>query len=334
MLAVYGDKPPKFPDLGSDDDRKARLGGVLLKVTRADRSTSLAEADGVPFDLPSGARGRLVKPGVPVRLRCALVPPSNELLAQLSSSALLEMVDKSGSEVRLVRGTDASWALTDDVHGAKRGYPVLYTLRPEMIDRAKEVLEHYFYYALPLRMATHCTDLLGVLQVALLACPENRKLTPDEAQAAALPEATRGQEFPYDLAAGDNFCIRVRNTSRKHLRVTLLNSAASGKVQLLGEQEIDPNSFYVFWAQDNLGTPFSMTPPSGATQGIDRIVAIGTTALGRDISYLRVDATFADIANATRGTGRDIDDNATSSPPAEQWTATQTVVRTVRTGGF
>ncbi|CCE08080.1 hypothetical protein BRAS3843_2560029 [Bradyrhizobium sp. STM 3843] len=332
MLAVYGDKPPKFPALDSDDDRKARLGDVLLKVTRADRSTSFAEADGAPFDLPPGARGRLVRSGTPARLRCALVPQSNELLTQLSSSPLLEIVDKSSSEVQLVRGADGSWALTDDVHGAKPGYPVLYTLRPENIDRAKEVLEHYFYYALPLRMATLCSDLLGALQVSLLASPKN--LTSEEAQAAELPEATRGREFPYDLVAGDNFCIRVRNSSREHLRVTLLNSAASGRVQLLGDQEIDPNSFYVFWVQNNLGIPFSTTLPSGATQSIDRIVAIGTTALGRDLSYLRVDARFADVANATRGAGRDIEDNTTSSPPAEQWTATQTIVRTVRAAAF
>jgi len=116
-------------------------------------------------------------------------------------------------------------------------------------------------------MATLCTDLSGALQISLLACPKDRNLTAAEAQAADLPEAGATGELPYDLAADDKVCIRVRNTLSQCLRVTLLNSAACGKVQLLGDQIIDPKSFYVFWADNDLGVPFAMTPPAGATQG-------------------------------------------------------------------
>jgi hypothetical protein len=46
---------------------------------------------------------------------------SDELAALLSGSPLLEVVDESSAEVRLVRSADASWAITDDIHGAKPG---------------------------------------------------------------------------------------------------------------------------------------------------------------------------------------------------------------------
>jgi hypothetical protein len=58
-------------------------------------------------------------------------------------------------------------------------------------------------------------------------------------------------------------------------------------------------------------------------------VAIGTTAFEKDISYLRLDTTFADVLErGTRGARRDVRDAEPISPPADQWTATETIVRT------
>jgi hypothetical protein len=331
MLAVYGTAPPRFPALDSAEDLRARYGKVLLKVTHAERSTAVAEADGPPFDLPPGARARLVRPGAPARIRCALIPKDNALAASLSASPLLELVaEEAKPQVRLEGSADGSWAITDDVHGAKPGYPALFTIQPHMKGRVRELLEHYFYYSLPLRMVTLCTDLEHALQTTLLSCPKGRKLSADEAQAADLPEVKAGKEFPYELTAGDEICIRIRNTSNQRLRVTLLNAAASGKVQLLGDGIIDGGSFYVFWAGNDLGFPFEMTPPEGATQSIDRLVAFGTTAFEKDIGYLRLDTTFAEIADPERrhGTPKDINDHRTSNPPPEQWTVTETIIRT------
>ena len=324
MLAVYGETPRRFPPVNSTDDLSARLSRVLLKVTRTAPSRSFAEADGPPFDLPPGARGRLVSPGYPERVRCAFDPKSAELAKTISGSPLLQLVNLDEAQVRVVRRPEGSWGITDDVNGAKPGSPDLFTIEPNMLPLTREILEHYFDYALPLRMATRCIDLAGALQVTLLACPKERDLTAAEAQAATLPEAPAGTEFPYDLKTDDKVCVRVRNTSDQSLRVTLLNSAASGRVELLGDQIIDRRSFYVFWLSNNLGTPFVMTPPTGRTQGIDRIVAIGTTVLDRDISYLRSDESFSDVATGIRT--RDM--TKTSTPPAERWTATEVVVRT------
>ncbi|HEX8110328.1 MAG TPA: caspase family protein, partial [Kofleriaceae bacterium] len=72
VLAVYGDQPLQFPPVGSDDDRRARIGRV--RVTSAELATATAVPEGRAFELPPGARSRLVDAGVAARLRCAVIP--------------------------------------------------------------------------------------------------------------------------------------------------------------------------------------------------------------------------------------------------------------------
>src|SRR5262249_39234340 len=147
---------------------------------------------------------------------------------------------------------------------------------------APRVLELFARYALPLRMATRCTDLPGQLQVKLLACPEDG-LPEDEAQKADLPEVTRHKAVTYALEIATPFCVHVRNASIKQLRVTLVNCAASGLVEFLGDQTIDPRSYYRFWLGNNQGRPFVVSEAAGKRRYIDRMVAIGTTLLDKDL---------------------------------------------------
>jgi hypothetical protein len=328
-LAVYGERPSRFPPLGSDEDLTARVGGVLV-VTRAARATATALADSEPFELPPGARARLVASGEPDRLRCAVVPEDRAVVDELTASSLLQVTSEQEALARLERQPDDTWALTDDVHGAREGYPVLFRLQPQQLNRARDVLEHYVRYAAPIRMARLCTDLPAALQASLLECPKGRTISPSEAEAAAFPEFPLQTEFPYELTAGDEFCVRVRNSSHTRLRVTLLNSAASGRVQLLGDQEIDAGRIQVFWYRNELGHPFVMSLPDGSTQSIDRFVVIGTTVLGSDLKHLAEDRSFASLfvrdASGARDAGgaRDVD----AGPPADQWTATEVMVRT------
>jgi hypothetical protein len=332
-IAVYTHEVRRFPPLASIEDLQARHGS-LLRITQADLSISMAEAEEVPFDVPLGARGRLVCAGEAARLRCALVPRDDRLATSLARSPLLRVVELDRAEVWLVRGASGSWELTDDIHNAFVKTRVLYELSSDLAERARDVLEHYCRYILPVRMATQCTDLSGVLQVALLACPDHILDAVQSQQASDLFEAGRPGAFSYELVEGDRVCIRVRNTSTQRLMVTLLNSAASGKVQYLGAQVIDPQAQSVFWAGNDLGVAFSMRPPRNAAQGIDRIVAIGTTSLHTDLSHFRVDATFAEVVGESAGVDeratllRDIDTERGVQPPSEQWTATQVIVRT------
>src|SRR5215467_4886354 len=123
-VAIYKPTPPHFPPLGSDHDKQRRFINVLLEVTEATRASARAAAMDGPFDLPPGARGRLVEPGTPDRLRCAVMPANNAIEDALSKSSFLEVVGE-GQAQALLKRQDGTWALVDDLHGAKAGYPVL-----------------------------------------------------------------------------------------------------------------------------------------------------------------------------------------------------------------
>jgi hypothetical protein len=334
-IAVYKPTPPHFPPLGSAQDKQARFSDVLLEVIEAKRASATAATKGSPFDLPPGARGRLVEPGTPDRLRCAVLTPPNATAKTLSirdkvadalaQSPLLEVVDEARAQA-LLKEQDGTWNLADDVHGAKPGYPVLCRLNANQLDLAAAVMEQYFYYWLPLRMANSCKDLPRALQITLLRCPTDRLLTAAEQDGVGLLEVRSEGEFTYDLKTGGGLAIRVRNSSNQRLRVTVLNAAASGKVEYLGDQIIDAKAYYIFWNANTLGKPFLATTPKDADQGIDRLVAIGTTESGKDLRYLKLDSKFAEILLRTRGIDKDLSDAASGGPPIEQWTASQVVM--------
>lgn len=324
QIAVYDAPGHLPPPLGSPEDLAARRG--LLRVTSAELASARAEAIGAPFELAPGARGRVVEAGRAARLRCAIVPPDEAIAAALGGSPLLEVVGALEAQVRLV-AAGGRWLLTDDVHDETEA-GALVALRPEELGYARAVLEHYHQYALPLRMAESVRDLPGALALEVLAC--ERELAGAAAQVADLPEAPTEGRSAYELRAGARICFRVRNTSGVPLLVTLLNSAASGRVQLLGKEVIDVGGAAVIWAGAELGRPFVMTLPPGRPQGIDRLVAIGTTAVGRDLGYLRVDQRFCDVLTPTRSREDRISlkDLGCEGPPLEQWTATRAMLRT------
>jgi hypothetical protein len=313
-IAVYGERPARFPAIDSPEDRAARRG--LLVVTRATASTATAQPAAPAFALPPGARGRLVVAGAPERLRCAVVPPEPQLVTALRASPLLVVVEPDASQVRLVRADDR-WLLADDLH---RETPdqALFALTEGQLHFAREVLEHYIGYARPLRFAEAIGNR-SPLELRVVACP--RHLSPRAAQEADLPEAPTAGRGAYVVPDGFQVCFRVRNSSSEKLMVTLVNSAASGKVQHLGKELVEPRAVHVFWY--SLGTPFAMTIPDGRRQCIDRLTTIGTNALSKDVDFLRIDYGFEQIVNPTRGRK-----NLIPARPGERWTAAQAIVTT------
>jgi hypothetical protein len=320
LVAVYGDQPAHLPALGTAEEGAARRG--VLRVTSAGPSSALAAVEGAAFELPAGARGRVVSPGTAARLRCAILPRSEEIAALLKQSPLIELVDEGPqAQVRLEQdGT--RWLLTDDLHD-KDPDRALLVLQPRDIESARAVIEHYYQYTQPLRMAQSVQDLPGALKLTVLAC--ERELSAQEAQEVQLPEAPTAIRSFYDVWIGALVCFRVQNTSSTLLRVTLLNSASSGRVQILGDQVIDARGAHVFWPGHVIGRPSAMTLPSHKKQGIDRLTVIGTTALGRSLDYLCVDQRFTDMLAVSF---KDVGDDPRSIVPTEQWTAAQATIRT------
>jgi hypothetical protein len=328
-IAVYGETPRFFPVLRAgvpDTDRRG-----VIEVRSAQRSSAAAVAVGAFFDLPPGARGRIIEVGKPARLACAILPGEGSddgsegvIASALHDAPRIRVVGRDAAQVRLER-VGGRWLVTDDKH-KETVETALVALEPRDLPQIGAVLEHYYLYALPLRMAEEARDLLGQLELRVLAC--DRDLPLDRAQDPDLPDA------PAEISNGTRVCFRVSNRSHEKLRVTLLNSAASGKVQLLGDQAIEPRDSFVFWAGGQIGKPFAMTVPRGKYQAIDRLTVIGTTVLTKDLRYLRVDRKFEDILAITRGemrsTTKDIgdDDEARNNPPTEQWTSASAILTT------
>src|SRR5262249_32983125 len=112
-IAVYRDKPQFFPPLGSAEDEEARVSKSLLRVVHTERARAVARCEAEPFELPPGARARLVALGPAARLRCAVVPADAGVVAALKASDLLQVVGERDAQARLERKADGTWNLTD-----------------------------------------------------------------------------------------------------------------------------------------------------------------------------------------------------------------------------
>src|SRR5262249_41577397 len=160
-------------------------------------------------------------------------------------------------------------------------------------------------------------DLPDALELRVLACPAG-PLSAKEAASAALSEAPSRGAGTYAVQAGACVCFEVYNRSSYDLRVTLVNAAASGAVQMLRDQTLAQGTSYRFWLDNDLGSPFVITPPQPGKPCIDRLVAIGRTDLYHELEYLKLDLTFAQVIGVPRDMG-----GAPRSPsrPLERWAA-------------
>lgn len=333
-LAIYGELPRSFPPLGSAEDLDAQRG--VVRVTLATEASALATAV-APFPWPTGARARLIKLGDAARLRYAVTPGHPEV--QIANSPLLERVDSLEAAAVCLEYSDRDrcWRLTDDEHPLVPGprHPLapggaaLCELQPDELDLARSVLEHYYAYSRPLRMARRATpQRTGDLQLSVLAC-QDPAVVARAAQGVRPPEAAR-RDGRYTLASGDKVCFRVRNTGPDPMRVTLFDVAASGRVQKLGDEIIEARTEHLFWDPNKLGLPISMGPARGKPCGIDRLVAIGRTDATIELEYLRVNSRFSDLIDARRGKPSGLrdagDDNGGSGAPLDRWAAAVAVV--------
>ncbi len=335
-IGVYGHRPASFEPLGSEADVRARAG--TLKIVSARRSSSEAEAVGAVFDLPEGARGRLVEAGGPARVTVSVNPTDESLAAGIRASKLLRLGD--GSEraaASLVRRTDGSWAVTDDVHGTGEtaGEPALVVISPDRLDRAVAVLEHYARYSAPLRLSELCSDLPGRLKLEVLdldgaeRSPDGRYVVVDDGQLPAVPVRAIGPRGCFELDTANRVAFRVTNSSTSRLKVFLFHCAPEGYAAKRGEEVVAPGRTHVFWRNWDQRRFFTFQPPKGTSVGIERLVAIGTTAVEKSLDHLDMDPkhNFESVLDqATRGIGDREDDY----PPPEYWTSARATLRVQR----
>lgn len=302
IIGVYGPEPYVFPILGTKKDLQVRVGE--LKVINAEK----ANARAIPvseWQLPEGARGRLVQPGRDSALRMVLQPPTPSLLEELKASSLVQLVDdQRDADIELIQ-VDKGWALADDIHGISENEP-RFPVIPNRPGASRAMVQHYYRYSAPLRLAHSCLDLPKMLQISVLDC-NGVELTPENGQMIALSEVTGSNRARYEVAAGDLVCIAVTNHSDRDLYVTLIDVAPSGRVVLLGESALPKRARSRFWFDSIIGNPFPVSVPAGRTVEVDRLVAIGTTRPGFNLGHLASHKTFDEILQATRdGSPRDL----------------------------
>lgn len=295
IIGVYGPRPHLFPALDSEDDRQARVGD--LSVISADAATSQA----VPksnWTLPQGARGRLVSPGENAAMGVALRTPDEGLTRALESSPFVRLADDPREATIELVEVDGGWALLDDIHGLHEDEPQF----PVIPDRrlARAMVEHYFRYRAPLRLALTCRDLPRMLQMSVLDC-NGANLTPQNGQTISLPEVSGSDRARYQATEGDTLCIEIVNRSDRDLYVTLIDMDPGGTVVQLGKNNLPKRSHSRFWRQSVVGQPFHISIPEGRDLSVERLVAIGTTRSGLDLGYLKTEKTFEETLNPARG---------------------------------
>ncbi|HEX4421186.1 MAG TPA: caspase family protein [Kofleriaceae bacterium] len=357
-LAIYDDVPDDFPALGSEADLDARHGVIV--VTTADKASATAvpaPPGGPTFDLPRGARARVIRPGELARLSYAIDPANPSLDPSLgaaldaalgASPLLVRAATAAAADVRLTQHA-GRWYVTDDLHGTGGADgPVLYAVPGGDLDGARAVLEHYHAYSRPLHMANAARDLPGALTLRALLV--NQDLGPASAQEASLPQApaidpARLRDAPsrgaatYAVTSNDKLCFFVANTWSQPLQVTLVSAGASGKVALLGEAVIEPGAHVLFWSRNVLANPFRMVPPAGMTECADRMFAIGRSVVGHELAHLAVGRSFdtafqrshtKDPTDAADQAATETADAVARAAALDRWTATQIVIFSTR----
>ena len=336
-VAVYGPSPALFPELGSKDDRP--LG--RLRVVAAERASCVAEAVGPDFDLPEGARSRLVKPGESERLRVALKPEDAKLTSKLRKSTLLEVLPAGtpDADIEVVTQPDGGWVIGNDTE------PALALVPPREVRALQAGLHWYYRYHTVLQLAKNCNDpqLNRSLSVRLLDCSDNialQSMTPEQLADPNLPEVNRDEQGIYFVQPSSRSCVKISNTSSWTLQVTLLDCSAGGLVQYMGDTLLRPGASHVLWSKSQLGRGFpasadELPVPKGASAlpfVTDRLIAIGTTRRDANLRSLEVNKMVQDVVNEnlTRRVMRgmaETDTERASNNPAELWTATITPVR-------
>lgn len=328
-VAVYGAVPDLFPAPGSTEDHDARIG--LLRVEKAERSSCTAVSVNGSMKLPPGARGRLVKPGEADRLTVSLEPSDPGLAARLQACDIDTFPPGSSEAEAHIRREGNLLHLGDEIYGDGRDPLVSFPAAEPGL--AEAVLSHYARYRQVLRLHQRCVgDLTGALKIKLLDCRNMPKLAlKSEVQSPRLPQFPIDPKWGYKIREREGFAIRIDNRAQDDLHVFVLNCAGSGRVEYLGHAEIPARSIHVLWCDQVLGKPFYPGVGADRQEIFDRLVAVGTTLPDQDLSYLKIDESFAKVIQRHRDRdrgpeARDTMDHS-EQPSIEKWASDMVTLR-------
>lgn len=353
-IAVYGPEPARFPPLDSAGDRCARLGELVVDAVQPAQAVASAHPRGAPaFAIPAGARGRLIEPGEPERLRVAvcrnLDPAVRKLLEQGASRSrfLLLPEDDPAAEAHVGQYADGDIWIGDTLFGPG---PPIDDSAPGPMGRIRRVsvgesldaedianglragLAHYAQYVIALRMSRSGRFTLPAesVKVQVLDCRSAGSAHTLERDASLRREARYDAQRRCYLVAPDSpIAFFVYNTLDVNLYVFLLLCTMEGQLELIeSDVLVGARSGKIFWQSSVIGRPFELVCPPDQTFGIERLIVLASERKGLDLSALQQTRTLNDAVREAMGTKnlRMIIRN----PPILGWTASQILIQVGR----
>jgi caspase domain-containing protein len=295
----------------------ARIG--VLRVVAADRDRASAVQLETAFELPAGATVRLISAAADDRLRVAVDPRDTLATRTIAESGLLRPVAAGdpNAEATVTRQSGGGWSIGSDVHMSLAVVPGGY------VQALRAGLEHYAHSAAVLRMAqTSNLDppLAHRLDLALYDC---RRLPLDgraDLVESDLVEAPREDDGVYAVPSGFPFCIGAATTFPLPLQIAVINCAGGGEMEYLGDTTLSPGDHQLLWLNGVYGRPF-IAEPDAPEGGLDRLLAVATTDLATDFSYLHMPLTIQEVVNQATLRGSLPTSTSSMPRPNQLWTA-------------
>lgn len=315
QLAVYGPEPARFPTLGSPADLRARLGELTISTVSPARASAIPSAGGRAFELPLGARARLIRSGELSRLRVLLRDEVDAALrarlAALQADDGFQLLAPGEPGAELIVGQTAArglW-LGDELCGpgepAEPSAPgplavVPWDLAPDLLAREQALrgaIRHYGQYVVPLRAFRSggfslpskpiTTRIIDVSKQTNLA-----QLTQEQFMRT---ELRRGDQGHYCANIGDQIAIEVSNDLNIDLFANLFLCTCDGFVELLALDTLLPRkSRVLFWLDGIDGEPFPAALGPDHRWGIERLISLVTDQPGLDFTMLKLEQSMAD----------------------------------------
>lgn len=298
VIAVFGPEVVALPAPGVEAPEDA-IG--LIEVLEAHPFDAIGRAvvfdrgggclPAPPFDVPPGARGRVLRPGPGDALTVYLDPRDAALEAALERAGIrvVGAADDPRIECTVERVDGDRFVVRDAVYAEgpdadpKRDPaavgPWWWGARDDLV----EVLGHYALYRRPLRLAERGQPEAPALTVRVLDCADEAAVAATDPHGPTLPEVGGDPTGRFAVAVEEDqpVCVTVTNVGRNGLYVTLIDCGAGGDVTVLGTGlYLDRRQTDTFWLEGNLRAPFYASLPEHRRRngwgGVERLVVIGT----------------------------------------------------------
>lgn len=302
-LALYQAPLESLPALGSDAEQALpKLGMLTIESTTSWGSVAVPSPGMGPCVVANQGYGRLIESAptqrLRVRLSCTIASEIKVLLAKhAAEDSVTYVAEEELFEACVGSYPDGSLWLGDDVYGSGLGakepgplvrVPCVRRVTgpidfDKMTAALRTALRHYAHkYVLPLRLTRHSTLALAQpqLQLRIVPCADARSLQRLQTELDSFPAREPGALGRVLVQSEEGIAIQIENQSTESLHFLLLCCAASGSVQLLGEDSecfVQAGSIKVLGQLSDSGyQPFRCGAPNNLSWCVDRLILLAS----------------------------------------------------------